>query len=109
VVAFLPVVLQAGGRQGGSAFWAFLPFILIFVIIYLLMIRPQSKKQKELQRMIASLKKGDKVVTVGGIYGTIAGIKEKEGTLILKVDDNVKIEVAKSSVAKKLTSAKERK
>jgi preprotein translocase subunit YajC len=53
--------------------------------------------------MIASLKKGDKVVTVGGIYGTIAGVKEKEGTFILKVDDNVKIEISKSAVARKLS------
>lgn len=105
-MGFIPVVMQAGAKQGGSAFWAFLPFILIFIIIYWLMIRPQTKRQKEMQRMIASLKKGDKVVTVGGIYGTIAGIRENEGTLILKVADNVKIEVAKSSIAKKLTAEK---
>ncbi len=103
MLAFLPVIMQAAGKQQGGTFWAFLPFVLIFVIIYFLMIRPQSKKQKELQKMIASLKKGDKVVTVGGIFGTIAGIKENEGIIILKIADNVKIEVAKSSIAKKLT------
>ncbi len=101
--AFLPVILQASqGSQRGSTFFALLPFILIFLIIWFLMIRPQSKKQKELQKMIASLKKGDKVVTVGGIYGTIVGIKEKDNTLILKVDDNVKLEIARSSIARKL-------
>lgn len=94
------IMLQAG--QGGNPFWAFMPFILIFLIIYFLMIRPQSKKQKETQKMIASLEKGDKVITVGGIHGTVVGIKEKEGSLIVKIADNVKVEVSRSSVAQKV-------
>lgn len=97
------IIMQA--EQGGSAFMAFLPFILIFVIIYFLMIRPQTKKQKETKMMIESLQKGDEVVTVGGIYGTIAGIKEKEGILILKIADNVKVNVSRASVARKVEKA----
>ncbi len=77
-----------------------LPMVLIFAIMYFLIFRPQVKKQKQHQAMVSALKKGDRIVTAGGIYGTIAGIKEKEGTLIVKVDDNVKIELAKASVAK---------
>ena len=97
------VLMQA--EQGGSAFMAFLPFILIFVIIYFLMIRPQTKKQKETKLMIQSLQKGDEVVTVGGIYGTIAGIKEKEGILILKIADNVKVSISRASITRKVEKA----
>ncbi|MCH8127270.1 preprotein translocase subunit YajC [candidate division KSB1 bacterium] len=93
------------GEQGGSAFMAFLPFILIFVIIYFLMIRPQTKKHKETKLMIQSLQKGDEVVTAGGIYGTIAGIKEKEGILILKIADNVKVNISRASITRKVEKA----
>ena len=67
------------------------------------MIRPQSKKQKEHRSMLDNLKKGDKVVTAGGIIGTIAGIKEKENSVILKIADNVKMEILKSSISKVAT------
>ena len=97
------MIMQAG--QGGSAFMAFLPFILIFVIIYFLMIRPQTKKQKATKLMIESLQKGDEVVTVGGIFGTISGIKEKEGILILKISDNVKIHISRASITRKVEKA----
>lgn len=73
-----------------------LPMILIF---YFLMIRPQAKRQKQHRTMLENLTKGDNVVGAGGIYGTIAGIKEKENIVILKVDNNVKIEVTKSSIS----------
>lgn len=102
MVAFLPVVLQAGNGQGGSSFFAFLPFILIFVIIYFLMIRPQSRKQKETKLMIESLAKGDKVITIGGLIGSIVGFRDNDGIVILKVADNVKLEVTKTAVAKKI-------
>ncbi|HOT97582.1 MAG TPA: preprotein translocase subunit YajC [bacterium] len=93
----------AGGQQGSSgAFGFFLPIILIFVIMYFLMFRPQAKKQKEMARMIDALQKGDRVITIGGIYGVVQGIKEKENVIVLKIADNVKIEVAKTAVARKL-------
>ena len=72
--------------------------ILIFVVMWLFMIRPQRKQQKELQKFREGLKKGDKVVTIGGIYGTVVEVKEK--TLLLEVDSNVKIRVDKNSVVK---------
>lgn len=95
--------LQAsGGRDGGGTMGFILPMVIIFAIMYFLIFRPQARKQKQHQAMINALKKGDKIVTAGGIYGTIAGIKEKEQTLIVKIDDNVKVEITRSSVAKVL-------
>ena len=75
----------------------FLPLVLIFVIFYFLLIRPQKQKEKEHQKMLADVKANDKVVTLGGIYGTVVNVKEK--TLILRIDDNVKMEIEKNSVA----------
>jgi len=96
------VTLMQSGGQGGGTLGFLLPMVLIFAIMYFLIFRPQAKKQKQQQAMIEAIKKGDKVVTAGGIYGTVAGIKEKEKTLIVKIAENVKIEVTKSSIAKKL-------
>ena len=88
------------GGQGGGGFAMMLPFLLIFAVIYFLMIRPQAKRQKEVQKMPDALKKGDKVITNGGMHGVIVGIKEKEGIVILKVDNEVKIEFQRSAIAK---------
>ena len=93
-------VLQAAGAApatGGSAMtWVML--LLIIVVMWFFMIRPQRKQQKELQAFRNALKKGDKVVTVGGIFGTIAEVRED--SLLLEVDKDVKIRVAKSSVVR---------
>ncbi|HNW60604.1 MAG TPA: preprotein translocase subunit YajC [bacterium] len=88
--------------SGGSSFGFFLPIILIMVIMYFLMFRPQAKKQKEMSRMIDALQKGDRIVTIGGIYGVVQGIKEKENIIVVKIADNVKIEIAKTAIARKL-------
>jgi len=72
-------------------------FGLVFVIFYFLIIRPQNKKQKEAQKMIEAVKKGDKVVTIGGVHATVFTVKEK--TVILKVDDETKMEFSKSAIA----------
>lgn len=82
-----------------------LPIILIFVIFYFLLIRPQKKQQDLHKKMIASLKKNDEVITAGGIHGTIMNVKEH--TVTLKVDDNVKVEVQKSSIASMKRKASE--
>jgi len=73
------------------------PLALIFIIFYFLLIRPQKQKEKEHQKMIASIDKNDDIVTLGGIHGTVVNVKEK--TLILRIDENVKMEIEKSSVA----------
>ena len=71
-------------------------FGLIFVIFYFMIIRPQQKRQKERQKMLDALKKGDKVVTSGGIHGTVAGLDEK--TALVQIADNVKIKVDRGSI-----------
>jgi preprotein translocase subunit YajC len=73
------------------------PLILIFVIFYFLLIRPQKTKDKEHQKMLGSLNKNDEIVTSSGIHGVIVNVKDK--TVILRVDDNVKIELDKNCVA----------
>jgi preprotein translocase subunit YajC len=83
-------------QSGGIA--AFLPFILIMFIIYFLMIRPQTKRQKEKEMMREGLKKGDKVVTMGGIHGTIQGFKEKNKLVVLKIDNNTNITLNKTAI-----------
>ncbi|MFC1514191.1 preprotein translocase subunit YajC [candidate division KSB1 bacterium] len=91
--------LAPSGQGGGSALLNMVPLFAILVIFYFLMIRPQIKKQKKHQEMLSEIKKGDAVVAAGGIFGTVSGFKEKDNVVILKVDDNVKIEVLKTSVS----------
>ncbi len=82
-----------------------IPMTCMLVIFYFLMIRPQNKQREELQKRIAALKTGDKVVTASGIHGIIANVKEGT-TLILKIADNVKIEIDKSAIATVTTTDK---
>ncbi|MDR1363731.1 MAG: preprotein translocase subunit YajC [Spirochaetaceae bacterium] len=109
----LPLLLGAPqGADGAPAsgmeqLISFAPFILIIAIFYFLIIRPQNKKQKETQKMLSELKKGDKVVTIGGIHGSIASVKDN--SVLIKVDDNVKIEISRSAVASITSAAKEEK
>jgi preprotein translocase subunit YajC len=88
----------ANAPQPPSSSSMFIPLLAMGVIFYFLLIRPQQKRQKELQKMISELKTGDKVITTGGIHGIIANVKDG-ATLSLKIADNVKIEVDKSAIA----------
>ena len=74
---------------------------LIFVVMWFFMIRPQRKQQKELQNFRNGLQKGDKVVTIGGIYGTVCEVKEN--SVLIEVDNNVKIRVSKQALVKDFT------
>ena len=98
-------LLQAAATPQGSMLGMFLPLALIFVIYYIFIIRPKNKKQKETQKMIDALKKGDKIVTIGGIHGTISSTKEQ--TVIVKVDENTKIEFSRSAIASVITDKAE--
>ena len=96
---FIQLFEGGQGAQGGGLL-AYLPFILILLIMYFLMIRPQAKRQKEKQKMLEELKKGDRIVTIGGIHGTIGGFKSKEKkALILKIDNKTTITINRSAVA----------
>lgn len=91
------IVFGTGGGSGGGGFGFIFVIIATFAIFYFILIRPQQKKQKALQKMVEAIKKGDRVVTGGGIFGTVAGLKDN--IIILKVADDVKIEVLKTAVA----------
>lgn len=95
--------LQAGTQ--GSVFMPILTFGLVFVIFYLFIIRPQNKKQKDTERMISAVKKGDKVITIGGIHGEVTSTKEQ--TVIVKVDDSCKIEFSRTGIASVIKDEKE--
>ncbi len=92
---------QSQPRGGGSMFAALIPFILVFVIFYVLIIMPQRKRQKRHQQLIEQLKPGDRIVTSGGIHGTVMGTQKDR--IELKIAANVKIDLAKSAVAVILT------
>jgi preprotein translocase subunit YajC len=81
---------------GGGIGSFFVPLIFIFIIMYFVMIRPQKKRQEQQQKLISSLKTGDRVVTNAGIHGLISNVKET--TVLVKVADNVKIEMDKSAI-----------
>lgn len=99
------IILAASNQK--DMLFQMLPLALVFVVIYFLMIRPQSKRQKELAKFRDELKNGDKVVTAGGIYGKVVGIKETQ--IILQVDTNTRIKVDKSSVLRDMSDAPEEK
>jgi preprotein translocase, YajC subunit len=97
-MSFVPFLQAAGSASttGGFVTSAAM-MVLLIVIFYFFLIRPQNKKQKETEKMLAALKKGDKIVTIGGIHGVVSSLKEK--TVIVKVDDNTKLEFSRSAVS----------
>jgi len=98
---FLTMAPQAA--EGGNPLMSLLPFLLIIVVFYFFMIRPQMKRQKELRKYREALKKGDKVITTGGIYGRVAEIKDDH--VMMEIADNVKIKIDKSAIIMDMTDA----
>jgi len=86
-----------GGQGGGDFMTTILMFAVIIAIFYFMILRPQQKRQKERKKLLESMKKGDKVVTAGGLHGTIVGIEDK--TLLLQIAENVKVKVERSSIS----------
>jgi len=84
---------------GGGGMYMLVWMVLIFGLMYMLLIRPQRKKQKEHEKLLGELKKGDKVVTTGGMFGTIFAIDDDKGRIILRINDQTKLEFLKSSIA----------
>lgn len=102
---FMPF-LQVSSAQG-SVFMPIVTFGLVFVIFYFFIIRPQNKKQKDTEKMISAIKKGDKVITIGGLHGEVSSTKES--TVILKVDDDCKLEFSRSAIASVIRDEKSEK
>ena len=93
------------GGEGAAGFSGFIPLILMFVIFYFLLIRPQQKKTKEHRQMISNLKKGDRIVTSGGIHGRITGMDDV--TLTVEIADKVRVKVARGNVSALAQSAQQ--
>ena len=93
-----PAYAQAAGGAG-SAFASFIPLILIFAIMYFLLIRPQQKKMKEHQAMVAGLRRGDRVVTQGGIVGKVTRVKEDETEIEVEIAPNTRVNVVRATIA----------
>ena len=88
------------GQSGETGLMSFLPMILIFVAFYFLLIAPQRKKQKKHYQMIKSLEKGARIKTVGGMFGTITGVKDD--CFVIRIAENVKVEISREAVSAKL-------
>jgi preprotein translocase subunit YajC len=97
------VILMGAPAAGQNPVMQFLPLVAIIVVFYFFMIRPQMKKAKEQKKYIEALKKGDKILTIGGIYGKIADIKE-DGTIIMEVEVGSKMKISKNAVSQDATS-----
>ncbi len=96
LIPLLPIAQAAPGGSG-QMMTTFVTFGLVILIFYFLIIRPQNKRQKETKKMLEALKKGDKVISIGGIRGTVQSVKEE--VVVVKVDDNTKLEFSKSAIS----------
>jgi preprotein translocase subunit YajC len=96
MIHFLAQAPAASPAGTGNPLASFVPIILIFIIMYFVLFRPQMRRQKEQARLVSALKTGDRVVTASGIHGLISNVKDT--TVIVKVADNVKLEMEKSAV-----------
>ena len=92
-----PIILQQAPGGFESILSSILPFLLIILIFYFLILRPQQKRQKNRAKLLESVKKGDKVITAGGIHGTVEGLEDK--IILVKVADNVKLKFERSAVS----------
>ncbi|MFE8873023.1 preprotein translocase subunit YajC [Acetobacter persici] len=95
---------SAGGGGAGSSLMSFLPFIGVFVIMYFLMIRPQQQKQKQLQNELKALRRGDRIVTAGGIVGIVQKSRDDSQEIEVEIAPNVRVMILRSTVSTVLTS-----
>ena len=87
---------NAGGEGGASSFLSFLPLVLIFIVFWFMIIRPQKKQQDQRKSMIAAVKRGDRIITSGGLFATVKDVKEDH--VVATIADGVKVEIAKSAI-----------
>ena len=96
-MAFHEILLMGAPSEDANPLVTFLPLILIFVVFYFFIIRPQKKKEDDRKKMIEAVKKGDKVVTIGGVHGTVTQIDES--SVLIQADTNVKLRIDKNAIA----------
>ena len=94
-----PAYAQAGGAPAGFDFISLMPLVLIFVVFYFLLIRPQQKKMKAHREMIAAVKRGDKVLTAGGIIGTVVKVEDSDDVLLVEIAKDIRVRVARSTIS----------
>lgn len=99
----LTAYAQATGGGALSGLGTLVPILLMIVIFYFLLIRPQQKKEKERKKMIDAIQKGDRVLTMGGIYGTVTNVKPEDNIIVVKIADGAKVEFAKTAIQNKLS------
>ena len=97
-----PAWAQAGGAGGGFDIVSLMPIVLIFAVFYFLMIRPQQKKMKAHQAMLAALRRGDKVITGGGLFGTVTKVVSDQEAVV-EIAEGVRVRVARSTISSVLT------
>ena len=115
-LAWMGLIAQAAGEQVAKgqgvpkAFgWGFIVwFVLLFAVMYYVMVRPQKKKEKQRQVMLDALKKGDRVVTAGGIYGVVKNLKEDEVTLVVDEQRDIRLRMTRSAVSAVVQAAKDK-
>src|SRR5687767_4291031 len=98
------LILMSNPQGGQGGIMSFLPLIAIVVVFYFFMIRPQMKKAKDQKKYIEGLKKGDKILTIGGIYGKIVEVRE-DATIIMEVEDGTKMKISKNAVSNDATAS----
>jgi preprotein translocase subunit YajC len=94
-----PAYAQAGGAPAGFDLISLMPLVLIFVVFYFLLIRPQQRKMKSHREMIGSVKRGDKVLTAGGIIGTVVKLEESDDVLLVEIAKDIRVRVARSTIS----------
>ena len=99
----LIILMGAPAGTGGNPLMQFLPLIAIVVVFYFFMIRPQMKKAKDQKKYIEALKKGDKILTIGGIYGKIVEVRD-DATIIMEIEDGSKMKISKNAVSNDATA-----
>jgi len=96
LLLFAPPV---AGQAAPNPLVQIVPLVLIFIVFYFFMIRPQQKKQKDRENVLSSLRRGDKVITIGGVHGTVAGIDTEKKTVLVQVNDSIKITFDRTAIA----------
>jgi preprotein translocase subunit YajC len=94
-----PAYAQAGGAPAGFDFISLMPLVLIFVVFYFLLIRPQQKKMKAHREMIGAVKRGDKVLTAGGIIGTVVKVEDSDDVLLVEIAKDIRVRIARSTIS----------